>query len=435
MERLLILEDDLALGEGVRLALQGDDRPVTLCRTLAQARQALEEAGPFALLILDVNLPDGSGLSLLEEVKGRVPVILLTANDLETDIVAGLELGAEDYITKPFSLAVLRARVNAQLRRGKGAGNEVVETGEFVFDFGRMEYRKKGKLVELSKTEQRLLRLLVQNRGTTLSRGDLVDRVWTDGAEYVEENALSVTVKRLRNLQAEKDAIKTLIGDISHQTKTPIANLLLYAQLLGEQPLPPQGRDCAAALERQAEKLKTLIEALVKTSRLENGILTFQPVVGPLAPMLEQAVAGLQPKADRKGITLTLLPTQAQARFDPKWTEEAVCNLLDNGVKYTPTGGAVTVSVTAYELFCRIDVTDTGMGLAEEEQAKVFQRFYRAPAARDGEGVGIGLYLVRQIAAGQGGYVKVSSQRGRGSTFSLFLPREGAAASERIFRN
>ena len=216
MERLLILEDDLALGEGVRLALQGDDRPVTLRRTLAQARQALEEAGPFALLILDVNLPDGSGLSLLEEVKGRVPVILLTANDLETDIVAGLELGAEDYITKPFSLAVLRARVNAQLRRGKGAGNEVVETGEFVFDFGRMEYRKKGKLVELSKTEQRLLRLLVQNRGTTLSRGDLVDRVWTDGAEYVEENALSVTVKRLRDKLEEVPSkpryLKTVYG-------------------------------------------------------------------------------------------------------------------------------------------------------------------------------------------------------------------------------
>ena len=223
MERLLILEDDLALGEGVRLALQGDDRPVTLCRTLAEAAasysaavQALEEAGPFALLILDVNLPDGSGLSLLEEVKGRVPVILLTANDLETDIVAGLELGAEDYITKPFSLAVLRARVNAQLRRGKGAGNEVVETGEFVFDFGRMEYRKKGKLVELSKTEQRLLRLLVQNRGTTLSRGDLVDRVWTDGAEYVEENALSVTVKRLRDKLEEVPSkpryLKTVYG-------------------------------------------------------------------------------------------------------------------------------------------------------------------------------------------------------------------------------
>lgn len=131
-------------------------------------------------------------------------------------------------------------------------------------------------------------------------------------ADYLEASAVSA-----RNLQAEKDAIKTLIGDISHQTKTPIANLLLYAQLLGEQPLPPQGRDCAAALERQAEKLKTLIEALVKTSRLENGILTFQPVVGPLAPMLEQAVAGLQPKADRKGITLTCCPPRPRRGLTP----------------------------------------------------------------------------------------------------------------------
>lgn len=199
MERLLLLEDDLALGEGVRLALQSEDRPVTLCRTLAEARRALAEEGPFALLILDVNLPDGSGLQLLAEEKGRAPVILLTANDMETDIVAGLELGAEDYITKPFSLAVLRARVNTQLRRGKSDTGGVVEVGEFTFDFARMEYRKAGRLVELSKTEQKLLKLLVQNRGTTLSRGDLLDRVWTDGAEYVEENALSVTVKRLRD--------------------------------------------------------------------------------------------------------------------------------------------------------------------------------------------------------------------------------------------
>ena len=144
MERLLILEDDLALGEGVRLALQGDDRPVTLCRTLAQARQALEEAGPFALLILDVNLPDGSGLSLLEEVKGRVPVILLTANDLETDIVAGLELGAEDYITKPFSLAVLRARVNAQLRRGKAPGTRWWRPGNLSLTLAGWSIERRG---------------------------------------------------------------------------------------------------------------------------------------------------------------------------------------------------------------------------------------------------------------------------------------------------
>lgn len=199
MEKLLLVEDDLALGEGVRLALQTEARPVTLCRTLAQARQTLAAEGPFALAVLDVNLPDGSGLTFLEEVRGRLPVLLLTANDLETDIVAGLELGAEDYITKPFSLAVLRARVNAQLRRSGGGAGEVVEVGDFTFDFARMEYRKAGRLVALSKTEQKLLKLLVQNRGTTLTRADLVDRVWTDGAAYVDENALSVTVKRLRD--------------------------------------------------------------------------------------------------------------------------------------------------------------------------------------------------------------------------------------------
>lgn len=256
----------------------------------------------------------------------------------------------------------------------------------------------------------------------TFSQADydesLLSAVETRLAEYLDASAVST-----RNLQAEKDTIKTLIGDISHQTKTPIANILLYAQLLGEQALPPSAEALTSALELQAEKLKTLIESLVKTSRLETGILTFHPVKGPLEPMLEEAVLQLRPKAAEKGVTLTLVPTQDEAKFDPKWTAEALCNLLDNGVKYTPPGGAVTVQVTSYEIFCRIDVTDTGIGLAEEEQAKVFQRFYRAAQARDVEGVGIGLYLVRQIAAGQEGYVKVVSTPGKGSTFSLFLPR------------
>ena len=181
--------------------------------TLAQSREILEKER-FDLLILDVNLPDGSGLELLREVRGRVPVILLTANDLETDIVTGLESGAEDYITKPFSLAVLRARVNTQLRRGQRTSR--VEAGPFLFDFDRMEFRKDGKALELSKTEQKLLRLLVENRGQTLARGTLVDRIWTDGAEYVDENALSVTVKRLRGKLEENPSapqyLKTVYG-------------------------------------------------------------------------------------------------------------------------------------------------------------------------------------------------------------------------------
>ena len=200
MQTIMLMEDDAALGQGICLALKDSSVQVRLCQTLAQGRAALEH-GPFDLLILDVNLPDGSGLDLLREVRrtSAVPIILLTANDLEMDIVSGLESGADDYITTPFSLAVLRARVNAQLRRGAPAQGTAVELDGFSFDFAWMEFRKNGRPIELSKTEQRLLRTLVENRGRVLPRETLLERVWPDGAQYVEENALSVTVKRLRD--------------------------------------------------------------------------------------------------------------------------------------------------------------------------------------------------------------------------------------------
>jgi len=217
MRRILLLEDDVALGQGICLALNSESAAVTHCKNLLQGRQALTRTD-FDLLVLDVNLPDGSGLDLLREVRknSAVPIILLTANDMETDIVVGLESGADDYITKPFSLAVLRARVNAQLRRNAPAQSEVVEAGDFIFDFERMEFRKNNQLIDLSKTEQKLLRLLVENRGRTLSRGTLLDRIWTDGAEYVDENALSVTVKRLRDkledIPSRPQYLKTVYG-------------------------------------------------------------------------------------------------------------------------------------------------------------------------------------------------------------------------------
>ena len=200
MQQILIVEDDDTLAQGIRLALQSPEIAVTICGTLGSAAELLCDSF-FHLLILDINLPDGSGLDLLRSIRqtSTMPIILLTANDLETDIVGGLESGADDYITKPFSLAVLRARVHAQLRRDAPAGSGVVEIDGFRFDFDRMEFRCSGQIVELSKTEQKLLRLLVENRGRTLSRTLLVDRVWTDGAEYVEENALSVAMKRLRD--------------------------------------------------------------------------------------------------------------------------------------------------------------------------------------------------------------------------------------------
>lgn len=218
MKHILLVEDDIALGQGIAMALQIPETEITVCRGLREARQALSSR-TFILLILDINLPDGSGLTLLREQKAlrpEVPVLLLTANDLEIDEVAGLESGADDYITKPFSLAVLRARVNARLRRGGTAKSGELSLPPFVFDFERMVYRKNGAAIELSRAEQRLLRALVENRGHAVSRAALVDRVWTDGGDYVDENALTVTVRRLRAKLEDDPAapvyLKTVYG-------------------------------------------------------------------------------------------------------------------------------------------------------------------------------------------------------------------------------
>lgn len=269
---------------------------------------------------------------------------------------------------------------------------------------------------------KRLLRSLDRMLDAAI-RGDFQEESFDESLRSAVETKLahylSASAVSARNLQEERDKIKSLIADISHQTKTPIANVLLYAQLLEEQ-APEDCRAHTAALAEQARKLQSLIDALVKTSRLEAGVLVLHPRRGPLGPMLEEAVSQFTPRAAEKGLELILEPTEADAVFDPKWTAEAVCNLIDNAVKYTPSG-KITVSARAYELFARIDVADTGPGVAEEELGKLFQRFYRGGASSQAEGVG--LYLVRQIAQGQGGYVKAFSKPGQGAKFSLFLPR------------
>ena len=217
MRKLLLLEDDTALGEGIRLALKSGETEITLCRTLSEGSRALEQS-TFDLLILDINLPDGSGLELLREVRqsSTVPVILLTANDMETDIVNGLESGADDFITKPFSLAVLRARVNAQLRRSTAAPSAILEIDGFSFDFDRMEFRRNGQSIDCRPPDPQRPRVRGANRGQPLTRAALVDRIWTDGAEYVDENALSVTVKRLRDkledVPSKPRYLKTVYG-------------------------------------------------------------------------------------------------------------------------------------------------------------------------------------------------------------------------------
>lgn len=246
-----------------------------------------------------------------------------------------------------------------------------------------------------------------------------MSRLETELAHYLSASAMSA-----RNVEREKEKIKTLIADISHQTKTPIANLLLYSELLAEEELTQTAREKLAALHGQTEKLQFLIEALVKLSRLENGIIRLRPEDHAVLHLFERVREQYEAKAQQKGLSLTVQETELHAVFDPEWTAEALANLADNAVKYTKSG-EIALSAVAYEMFVRIDVRDTGMGIAEEEQGKIFSRFYRSQSAGESsDGVGIGLYLTREIVSGEGGYLRVQSAVGEGSLFSMYLPRE-----------
>lgn len=237
--------------------------------------------------------------------------------------------------------------------------------------------------------------------------------------EYLDCNDRTV-----RTAQDQKEQMGALVSDMIHQIQPPVTQLQQYAKTLSKQPLTFQEKECVRGMESQANKLQSLMESMDKITRLETGEITLRTQVDELAPMVARAAAQYAPKAWDKEVSLTVGQGGGQAVFDAKWTEEALCSLLDNAVKYTSPGGSVRVEIQNDELFSAIQVSDTGPGILESDQEKIFDRFYRASGASQQEGAGIGLYLTNQIVQRQGGHMKVESVLGKGSTFWMYLPRE-----------
>lgn len=232
---------------------------------------------------------------------------------------------------------------------------------------------------------------------------------------FLEESQLSAESQR-----RQKELVHGLISDIAHQTLTPIANLKIYAELLSE--ADGQNHELTDALKGQADKLDFLIHSLVKLSRMEHGLIHVRPGAASVDLLLQRLRQDYSSAAVEKGVTLHIAKTTLSAVFDMKWTQEAVGNLVDNAIKYTPPGGRVDMEAKAYPFFIRLDIRDTGIGISKGEICKVFGRFYRGLAVQDEPGVGIGLYLAREIIQAQKGYIKVSSREGAGCVFSVFLP-------------
>ncbi len=246
---------------------------------------------------------------------------------------------------------------------------------------------------------------------------DRVSRIESRLADYLGSSALSA-----ENVRKDRDKIKTLIADISHQTKTPITNLLLHSELLHETELSTDQRESLDAIENEAEKLRFLVDALVKLSRLENGILTVESRADDIGRLMRDIDSAMRKKAESKGLSFTVTNESMTASFDYKWTLEALSNIVDNAIKYTEKGG-ISIALKSTEMFACISVKDTGIGIAEEDIPRIFSRFGRLEASREKEGVGIGLYLAREIISKEGGYIKVNSGQGEGSEFLIYLKK------------
>ncbi len=227
-----------------------------------------------------------------------------------------------------------------------------------------------------------------------------------------------------RRVELERRELQELVSDISHQVKTPVSNLrLLVDTLLAEPATDARRREFLRGIHSQTDKLGFLVDALVKTSRLETGLISLEKRDAPLYDTLAQAMSSIVYAAEGKGLTVTVDCSESlRLNHDPKWTAEALFNVLDNAVKYTPPGGSIAVAVERWEMSVQVRVSDTGRGIPESQWAAVFQRFYRGEDARDAPGVGIGLYLAREIVGRQGGTIAVASEPGRGSTFTIALP-------------
>ena len=255
-----------------------------------------------------------------------------------------------------------------------------------------------------------------------------------EGAYAYDESMDSAIADRLNKLlrssslgmdraYQDRDRIKSLISDISHQIRTPLSNIMLYTGLLQEKKLDGQSRMLADQIQGQAEKLDFFMKELIRSSYMETDMIVVSPRTAPVGELVDRACQAVEAEALKKGILIRQPETdRIICKFDMKWTLEAVRNILENALKYSPEGSEVQIEIAPNEAFTCISIQDEGIGIREEEQGLVFERFYRSRDVKKEPGMGIGLYLAREIISRQGGYIEARSEYAKGTCFCIYLP-------------
>lgn len=226
-----------------------------------------------------------------------------------------------------------------------------------------------------------------------------------------------------RIAEKERDVVKSLISDISHQIRTPLSNIMLYIGLLKEANLDEKTLVLADKIENNSEKLDFFMKELIKSSYTEQEIITVYPQKINIDELVSKACQLVELSALKKNIIICRQNIDGICYADKKWTVEALGNIIENAIKYSPENSKVYIDVISYESFICIQVKDTGIGIVEKEQGKVFQRFYRGENVKDNSGFGIGLYLAREVLSKQDGYIKLDSKLNKGTTVNIFLSR------------
>lgn len=280
--------------------------------------------------------------------------------------------------------------------------------------------------IHLLRTLHRMQKLLREYQ----EKGSAEFRTMKETRESKLESSLQRVLNRAsqkeETAKAERDEVSALLSDLSHQLKTPMANVRMYTELLEDESLQEEERiRFARQAKGQAEKMQWLLENMLRASQLEQGMITFAAEYTGIRETIGKAVSGIYAQASEKEITIKLEPFEDRKLYhNPKWTAEALGNILDNAVKYSPRGGTITVSVQPLEIYTQIAISDRGIGIDRDEYNEIFKRFYRGRRTRQMEGSGLGLYLAQLILNKEKGYITVASQKGEGSSFRIFLLNE-----------
>lgn len=265
------------------------------------------------------------------------------------------------------------------------------------------------------------------NKADEILSGKQIDIIYDESLD----SAISERLNRIIEIshmqkevaEQERDIIKSLLSNISHQIRTPLANITLYAGLLKDELREPLSFRLADRIEKNAEKLEFFMKELLKSSYAEQKIISVNPKIIELDETIKKSCQSVELDAMEKNIHISSECCSYKIFADPKRTEEVFANIIENAIKYSPNGTEVTIKSVLYEAFVCVQIIDNGIGIPEQEQGKVFQRFYRGSNVTDKQGFGIGLYLAREVLRKQQGYIKIKSKLNKGTTVEVFLSR------------